>query len=71
MLAIMVDPAGAHITDQVVQGKRPLNDVWTMIFFLQSGRLLATLILAQLILWPATQYIMAVTNWITSITGAG
>ena len=69
MLAIMVDPSGAHITDQVVHGKRPLNDVWTMVFFLQLGRLLATLILAQLILWPAAQYIITVTGWITAMTG--
>ena len=69
MLAIMVDPSGAHITDQVIHGKRPLNDVWTMVFFLQAGRLLATLILAQLILWPATRYIMIVTGWITNLAG--
>jgi hypothetical protein len=69
MLAVLVDPAGAHITDQVVHGKRPLNDVWTMVFFLQAGRLLATLILAQLILWPAARYIMAVTEWIARLAG--
>ncbi|GBR72440.1 protein DUF2837 [Candidatus Termititenax spirochaetophilus] len=64
MLAIMVDPTGAHITDQAVRGRRPLNDVRTMIFFLLVGRLFATLILAQVILWPAAQYIMTVTEWI-------
>ena len=69
MLAVMVDPSGAHITDQVVHGQRPLNDVWTMVFFLQAGRLLATLVLAQLILWPATQYIMTVTKWIVVAAG--
>jgi hypothetical protein len=69
MLAIMVDPTGARITDQAVHGKRPLNDVWTMVFFLQAGRLLATLAVAQLILWPAARYIMAVTKWLTALAG--
>jgi hypothetical protein len=62
MLAIAVDPAGAHITDQAVRGKRPLGDVRTMVFFLVTGRLVATLILAQLFLAPATTYIMYVTQ---------
>ncbi|GBR76232.1 protein DUF2837 [Candidatus Termititenax persephonae] len=69
LLAIMVDPTGAHITDQAVQGKRSLNDVWSMVFFLQIGRLLATLFLAQLILWPAARYIMAVTKWLGRLAG--
>ena len=69
LLSIMVDPAGAHITDQAVHGKRTLNDVWRMVFFMQAGRLLATLILAQLILWPAARYIMAVTEWLTALAG--
>ena len=70
LLAIMVDPTGAHITDQAVHGKRSLNDVWSMVFFMQAGRLIATLILAQLILWPAARYIMTVTGWITAATGS-
>jgi hypothetical protein len=69
LLSIMVDPTGAHITDQAVHGKRTLNDVWSMVFFMQAGRLLATLVLAQLILWPAARYIMAVTEWLTALAG--
>jgi hypothetical protein len=69
LLSIMVDPTGAHITDQAVHGKRTLNEVWSMVFFMQVGRLLATLILAQLILWPAARYIMAVTEWLGRLAG--
>jgi len=69
MLAIMVDPSGAHITDQAVRGIRPQSDVKTMVFFLVMGRLLATAILAQLIFMPSTKYIMFVAQWISSVFG--
>lgn len=64
LLAIMVDPAGAHIVDHAVQKKRPESDAKTMIFFLISGRILGTLLLSQLLFWPATTYIMSVTHYV-------
>lgn len=64
LLALMVDPSGAYITDQAVRGKRPINDVRTMIFYLLSGRLIATAILAQLIFIPSTEYIIYVAKFI-------
>lgn len=60
MLALMVDPSGAYITDQAVRGKRPLDDVKTMIFYLLIGRVVATAVVAQLIFIPSTKYIMYV-----------
>lgn len=60
MLALMVDPSGAYITDQAVRGKRSIDDVRAMIFYLLTGRLLATAIVAQIIFLPSTKYIMYV-----------
>ncbi len=64
MLAMFVDPGGAHITDQCIKKKRPISDVKTTIFFLLLGRIIATFILAQLIFIPATNYIIYFTKLI-------
>jgi hypothetical protein len=64
-LAIMVDPSGAHIVDQVVRGRRQADDARSMVFFLISGRVFGTLIISQLIFWPATSYIMKATEIVT------
>lgn len=69
VLAIAVDPTGAYITDQTVKGKRPVADVRTMVFMLLLGRVLATLILAQILLVPSAQYIMTVANYIVNNFG--
>ncbi len=62
LLTLFVDPSGARITDQAVHGVRPESDVVSVVFFLQLGRIVGTLILAQLLLHPLTQYILFVTR---------
>ncbi|MFC1478363.1 lipid II flippase family protein [Candidatus Margulisiibacteriota bacterium] len=69
LLAIMVDPSGAHIVDQVVRGKRPEADARSMVFFLIMGRVFGTLIISQLLFLPSTKYIMAATEFVTRIFG--
>lgn len=69
LLAIMVDPTGAHITDQAARGKRPIDDVRSMVFFLLLGKLIAFLLIAQFLLVPATHYIMYVARQISTAFG--
>ena len=64
MFTLFVDPAGARITDEVARGTRPEKDIISVVFFLQMGRLLGTLIIAQLLLMPFTHYILKVTLWL-------
>lgn len=65
LFTLFVDPAGARVTDQACHDVRPLSDVRSFVFFLQMGRLLGTLILAQLFLKPFTLYIIWVTQHIS------
>ena len=65
MFTIFVDPLGARVTDEAVNGQRPESDVRSVVFFLQCGKMLGVLIVAQLLLKPMTQYIMLVTQWIS------
>ncbi len=67
LLALMVDPTCAFITDQAVRGKRDENDVRAMVFYIILGRILGTLVLAQLLFWPASEYIKSVTLLVRSI----
>ena len=67
MFTLFVDPSGARVTDQVMHGDRPIEDVKSVIFFLQCGKLLGTLVLAQLFFYPLTHYIMWVTTLITHL----
>jgi len=64
LFTIFVDPPGARVTDQAINGVRPENDVRSVVFFLQCGKLLGILILAQLLFKPMTLYIMMVTKFI-------
>ncbi len=66
LLTLFVDPAGARITDQSYHNQRPYNDVVSVVFFLQIGRLFGTLVLAQLLFKPFTLYIMWVTTFFHS-----
>lgn len=66
MMTLFVDPTGAQITDQTINGNRDENDVKTAIFFLQLGRIFGTLVVAQLLLKPFTYYIM----WVTQLLGS-
>lgn len=61
LFTLMVDPGAAHITDQAAQGKRPEKDVRAVVFYLMVGRVFGTLVVSQLLFWPATHYIKNVT----------
>ncbi len=63
LLTMFVDPGGARITDQAFNEFRPENDVRSVVFFLQLGRLLGILIVAQILFKPFTLYIM----WVTTL----
>lgn len=67
LLAIMVDPTCAFITDQAVRGKRKENDVRAMVFNIILGRLVGTLILSQLLFWPASEYIKDATIFVKAL----
>jgi hypothetical protein len=61
LLVLLVDPVCAHITDQTVRGKRSEDNVKTMVFYIVMGRVVGTLIISQLLLLPAAQYIKGAT----------
>ncbi|MFN2461183.1 MAG: lipid II flippase family protein [Candidatus Velthaea sp.] len=54
--SLFVDPTSAYIVDQTARGERDVGDVRAMIFWLIVTALVGT-VLAQLILYPAAQYI--------------
>ena len=62
MFTVFVDPPGARITDQAVNGTRSVEDVRSVVFFLQLGKMFGTLILAQLLIRPMAKYIIFVTH---------
>ncbi len=64
LFTIFVDPPGARVTDQAVNGKRSEEDVRSVVFYLQVGKMLGILIFAQLFLKPFSHYIMWVTEMI-------
>lgn len=65
LFTLLVDPPGARVTDEAVNGDRPVEDVRSVVFFLQMGKMLGTLVVAQILLVPATRYIIAVTHFIS------
>ena len=50
-------------------GVRPESDVKSVVFFLQTGRLLGTLVIAQLAFVPFTYYIIWFTRWVAHVFG--
>lgn len=56
LLAVVVDPTAAMVTDQALHGKRTLRDVNAMVIYLVGGKLLGT-ILGQIIFVPAAEFI--------------
>jgi len=65
LMTLFVDPSGARITDQAINQERPEEDVRSTVFFLQLGKIIGTLILAQLLLHPMAKYIVWVTKCIS------
>lgn len=62
LFTLLVDPSGARITDQAVHNVRPAADVKSVVVFLMLSRMIGILIISQLILMPATKYIIAITK---------
>jgi len=60
--SLFVDPTSAYIVDQTVRGERPRTDVRAMIFWLIVTAFIGT-VLAQLILYPAAEYIATAARW--------
>lgn len=52
-LSILVDPGCATVVDNAIKGKRPIEDVETMTFWLAMGSVIGT-VLAQLLFLPAS-----------------
>ncbi|MFA5104300.1 MAG: lipid II flippase Amj family protein [Candidatus Margulisiibacteriota bacterium] len=67
LLALMVDPTCAFITDQAVRGRRKEGDVRAMVFYIILGRIVGTLILSQFLFWPASEYIKDATLFVKSM----
>jgi len=64
--AIFIDPATALIVDETVNDLRPPSDVATMIFWLVMSACLGTM-LAQLMLFPAAEYIASVADHFVAV----
>ncbi|MFC1483249.1 lipid II flippase Amj family protein [Candidatus Margulisiibacteriota bacterium] len=60
MFVLFVDPPSAHLTDQCVHGKKSYDVMRTVVFYLAMGRIAGTLLISQLIFFPATDYILGV-----------
>lgn len=65
LLAVVVDPRSAIITDQVLDGKRKENDVNSMVMYLVGSKILGT-VLGQLLFIPAAQTIVFFTKIIAN-----
>jgi hypothetical protein len=63
--SLFVDPTSAYIVDQTVRHERPVGDVQAMIVALVATAFIGTL-LAQLILFPAAEYIAAASHLFVS-----
>lgn len=64
--SLFIDPTTAFIVDQTVRDERPRRDVAAMIFWLIVTAFIGT-VLAQLILFPAAEYIAAFANfWVNA-----
>jgi len=63
---LFVDPTSSLITDEAVRGKRPIEQVRSMVFYLAATAIIGTLI-SQVILWPAAKVIAIVAHFLTSL----
>ncbi len=66
LLFILVDPPAAMITDQCINGQRPLSDVKTMNLSLVVARFIGT-ILAQFIVVTMAHYVMYIAGWVDQL----
>lgn len=63
LLAVIVDPRSAIITDQVIEGKRRKRDINSMVIYLIGSKILGT-ILGQVLFIPAAYIIVFFTRLI-------
>jgi hypothetical protein len=63
---LFVDPTSSLITDEAVRGKRPIEQVRSMVFYLALTAIIGTLI-SQVILWPAAKVIAIVAHFLTHL----
>lgn len=63
LLALVVDPQAAIITDQTMQGLREEQEAKTMVAFLVGGKILGTL-LSQIIFFRAAHIVVLITKLI-------
>lgn len=63
---LFVDPTSSMITDEAVHGKRPIEDVRSMVFFLALTAIVGTLV-SQIIFWPSAKLIEIVAHFFTHI----
>lgn len=63
---LFVDPTSSLITDEAVRGKRPIEQVRSMVFYLALTAIIGTLI-SQAILWPAAKVIALVAHFLTNL----
>jgi hypothetical protein len=68
LLVMFVDPGSARITDEAVNGNRSENDVKSTVVFLQLGRCIGQLIVAQFLLKPFVRLILFLTEIIARYT---
>lgn len=66
LLFILVDPPAAMITDQCINGQRPLGDVKVMNLYLVVARFLGTVI-AQFIVVTMAYYVIHVADWVNRL----
>ena len=63
LLALVVDPQAAIITDQTLQGQRSEQEAKTMVAFLVGGKIIGT-VLSQFIFVGAAKIIVLITKMI-------
>jgi hypothetical protein len=68
LFTLFVDPTSSMITDQAIHGKRSLEDVKAMVFYLALTAIVGTL-LSQLIFYPSALLIEEVARFFTHVHG--
>lgn len=66
LLFILVDPPAAMITDQCINGKRPITDVKIMNTYLVAARFIGTII-AQFLLYAMASWVILVADYVNTI----
>jgi len=69
LLVTLVDPTCAYITDQAIRGKRAESDVRAVVFYIILGRVVGTLVLAQILFLPSAEYIKSATLMVKGMFG--